>query len=93
MASLAGISRIAERAVSEMPEAYRPLRVETREVTDWQGEPSLRVTLVLAKAAFARADLGRSLSDAGLRVRERLVAEGELRFPVVEFSVSSDAGA
>ncbi len=83
MSKLEHISDIARDVAAQTSRAFTPLRVMTEEMDDWQGEPSLQVTLVLPEKAFKENDVGEHLTKVALGIREKLIAEGELRFPFV----------
>ena len=90
MSTIEQIVGIARHVASQALDQPADLQVVATAETDWQGEPSLRVAIILPDEAFAAEGIGDKLSDMSVSIREDLLKQGEARFPYVSFAARSE---
>lgn len=67
------------------------LDVRSEHSSDWEGEDSLRITLMLSDEAAAQMT-GEQLANMLREIRESLLGKGDDRFPYLYFKTPTDLG-
>lgn len=72
------------------PASLPVLRVETEDYTDWEGEPALRVLVVVPESVDPEKVSGTDVGDLKFVIRNALRQHGVTRFPYIFLASQSE---
>jgi hypothetical protein len=92
MLNEARIAEIAREVAREKltPKWFENVMVEP--AVDSDGNDAVRITIIIAPSAVRRLR-GEAILDTLVELRNRLDAEGEARFPIVEYATQEELAA
>lgn len=73
-----------------LPASLPVLRVETEEYTDWEGEPALRVLVVVPESVDPEKVSGADVGDLKFAIRTALRQHGVTLFPYIFLASQSE---
>jgi len=86
------INDTASNAASTVLHLTAAPRVFSEPTIGWQGDETLRVTVVLSDDVVSKID-GETALDLVVKIGEDLRDKGEERFPIVEFATEEELAA
>lgn len=92
MASIDEIERIAKEVASANTAPDAVVSVVARDAIGWEGDPIIRVSVVLADKAMEKFD-GKTSIDVLSQLNERLERAGEHRFSTIDYATVSELAA
>jgi hypothetical protein len=73
-----------------LPQGIPVLRVETEDYTDWEGQPALRVLVVIAESVDPYKISGQDVGNLKAAIRQALKRHGMTLFPYIFLAKQSE---